>query len=512
MINTLAVVLGLAAALYFYLTRTFDYWRRRGVKHDQPWPLFGTNAKNYLMQATIMKMATDTYKKYPGEKVVGYFRSSTPELVIRDPALAKRVLISDFNSFHRRGIFPAKHGLEPLQKNQFGADDDLWRLLRLRMTPAFSSGKLKAMFPLIVERTERLQVRLKREVSKKEAIDARDLMARYTTDVIGTVGFGVLSDSLNDEDAAFRQLGLKLVSFNLSRVLKLALKNLLPMFFGHLKFTGDFEGEVVGMVQAIMQQRNYEPCGRNDFIDLLLECKKKGAMTGDSIVEVNADGSPKKVSIDMDAAIMAAQSFVFFVAGFETSSSATSYTLHLLAHHPIVQRKAQEEIDRVLAKHDNKLSYDSISELTYLRWCLDESLRIFPSVGFLQRQCVRPYTFPDLKLSIDPGVIIMIPVEAYQNDPEIFPEPKEFRPERFDPEVFTAEQKMAYMPFGEGPRACVGERLGLMQSMAGLTAVLAQFSVSPAPGAPRDPVINPIGGATQSIKGGLPLIFHERDI
>lgn len=325
------------------------------------------------------------------------------------------------------------------------------------MTPAFSSGKLKAMFPLIVERTEGLQVRLKREIAKGQAIEARDLMARYTTDVIGTVGFGIVSDSLNDENAAFRKLGARILSKNFKRVLKLTLKTVLPGIFGHLKFSGDIEKEVMDMVRTIMQQRNNEPCGRNDFIDLLLECKKKGDMVGDSIVDVNVDGSPKKVSIEMDDAIMAAQSFVFFVAGFETSSSATSFTLHQLAYNPKVQIKVQEEIDRVLSKHENKLSYDAISEMTYLKWCLDEGLRMLPSVGFLQRQCVRPYTFADIQLSIDPGVNVMIPVDAYQNDTQIFPEPKEFRPERFDPAVLTPLQKMSYLPFGEGPRACIGE-------------------------------------------------------
>lgn len=453
---TLAVVVGLAAALYLYLTRTFDYWQKRGVKHDKPWPLLGTNAKNYFLQASIVNVATETYRKYPGEKVVGFYRSSYPELIIRDPALAKSVLTNDFSSFHRRGILPGNAEPEPLQKNQFIVDDDLWRLIRIRMTPAFSSGKLKAMFPLIVERAEGMQARLQKAGGKP--VEARELMARYTTDVIGTVGFGIISDSLNDDNDAFRALGRRVFTFDSSRLFKLFLKNLLPSLFGHLKaFSGDTEEDVVGMIKSIMQQRNYEPCGRNDFIDLLLECKKKGAMTGESIVETNADSSPKKVSIEMTDEIMAAQCFVFFVAGFETSSSATSFTLHELAHNQRAQKKAHEEIDRVLARHNNKLCYEAISEMTYLRWCLNEGLRMFPPLGFLQRKCVRTHTFPEINVTIDPGVKVIFPIEAYQNDPEIFPEPKEFRPERFDPEVMTAQQKLAYLPFGEGLRNCIGK-------------------------------------------------------
>ncbi|XP_073949896.1 cytochrome P450 6a2-like [Choristoneura fumiferana] len=508
---TLAVIIGLAAALYLYLTRTFDYWQKRGVKHDKPWPLFGTNAKNFFMQATIVQVASETYRKYPGEKLVGFYRSSNPELLIRDPALAKSIFTTDFSSFHRRGILPGDVEPEPLQMHQFVVDDDLWRLMRIRMTPAFSSGKLKAMFPLIVDRAERLQARLQR-VGGKEAVEARDLMARYTTDVIGTVGFGIISDSLNDDNDAFRALGRKIFSFSSSKLFKLFLKNLLPRIFGYLKaFSGEIEGDVVGMVKSIMQQRNYEPCGRHDFIDLLLECKKKGAMSGESIVETNADSSPKKVSFEMNDEIMAAQCFVFFVAGFETSSSATSFTLHELAHNQGAQRKAQEEIDRVLAKHNNKLCYDAISEMTYLRWCLNEALRKYPPLGFLQRKCARTHTFPEINVTVDPGVKVIIPIEAYHNDPEIFPEPQEFRPERFDPEVITPQQKVAYLPFGEGLRNCIGERLGLMQSMAGLAAVLAQCTVTPVPGRARKLKFDKISVITNPVDG-VPLIFQQRKV
>ncbi|XP_048001590.1 cytochrome P450 6B1-like [Leguminivora glycinivorella] len=454
-------------------------------------------------------MAREAYKKYPEEQLIGFFRGSRPELIIRDPELAKRILTSDFNSFHRRGIVDSST-MEPLQKQQVAADDDLWRQLRFRMTPAFSSGKLKAMFPLIVERAEILQARLKQISGSKLPADARDLMARFTNDIIGSAGFGVISDSLNNNEDAMRKLGLKIFTINFTRVVNQTLKTLSPTLFGHLKILGHVEKDVVDMVRTVMQQRNYEPSGRHDFIDILLECKKKGAMIGDSIVEMNADGTPKKVSIEMDETIMAAQSFLFFAAGFETSSSVSSYTLHELAYNTQVQEKVQEEIDKVLAKYDNKLCYDAISEMTYLRWCLNEAMRMFPSVGILRRQSVHAYTFPGTKVTIDGGVTVIIPLEAYQNDPKIFPEPREFRPERFDLEVMTREQKLAYLPFGGGPRACIGERLGVMQSMAGLAAVLAQYSVRPA-GGPRHPTSSPFSGAVNFIKGGLPLIFEKRN-
>lgn len=458
---TLAIGVVFLVSLYLYFTRTFDYWKKRGVKHDRPWPVFGTNARNFLFQINLIDVTTDAYLRYPDERVVGFYRSSRPELIIRDPTIAKRILADDFLYFHERGFNFSKNYTEPMFRNLFIADGDLWKLLRQRLTPAFSSGKLKAMFPLIVERAERLkelvQDMAKAETAIDKPIDARDLMARYTTDVIGACAFGIDTASLTDKNSSYRKLGVKIFSFDLMRCILVLIKVLMPETARYVHLFGDVEQDVIDIVTSILKQRKYEPSDRHDFIDLLIECKKQGVISGESIEKIGSDGSPERVSIEMDEVLMAAQVFVFFAGGFETSSSAASYALHQLAFHPRVLNKVQKEVDKVLAAHDNKLSYEVLTEMTYLKWCLQEALRMFPSVGFLHRKCVRPYKFLDLNMSIDPGVAVAIPLQAYHNDPSVFPNPDEFRPERFDPAEFTAQQKLYYLPFGDGPRACVGK-------------------------------------------------------
>ncbi|CAH0718048.1 unnamed protein product, partial [Brenthis ino] len=507
---TLALVIVLILTLYIYGTRNHKYWEQKGVKHDRPLPLFGNNARNYLMRKSVTELAVELYWKFPTEKVVGFYRASRPELIIRDPEIAKQILVNDFAYFYPRGLNKHKDVIEPLLKNLFFADGDTWRLLRQRMTPAFTSGKLKAMFPLIVERAERLQSRLLSVATAGQEIDARDLMARYTTDFIGACGFGLDADSLQDENSAFRQLGNEIFEVDGKKMFVLALKDLFPSLFKHLKELAKAEKGIFTLVNAVLKQRNYQPSGRNDFIDLLLECKKKGTMVGESIEKFKPDGTPETTTLEMDDELLAAQVFVFFAAGFETSSSATSFTLHELAYNPEIQVKVQNEIDRVLANHNNKLSYDAIKEMTYLEWALKEGMRIFPSLGFLIRKSSRKYTFKELDLTIDEGVLINIPLQALQNDPKYFDNPSEFRPERFNPKNFDPKNKHVYMPFGDGPRACIGERLGLMQSVAGLAAVLSRYSVRPAPRSCRRPRVHPGAGIVQAVRGGLPLLFTER--
>ncbi|CAK1580729.1 unnamed protein product [Parnassius mnemosyne] len=509
---TLIIALLTILALYVYGTWTYKYWEQRGIKHEKPIPFLGNNARNFLMQASPSEMAAEMYWKYPKEKVVGFYRAFRPELVVRDPEIVKRILTTDFIHFYPRGINVHKKVIEPMLRNLFFADGDVWRLLRQRMTPAFTSGKLKAMFPLIVERAEKLQTRVLDAASSGRILDARELLARYTTDFIGACGFGLESDSLNDEDSAFRKLGVKIFSLNAKQLFIGMLKLMFPELFKYAKTQGEVEADIVPLVKEIMKQRNYQPSGRNDFIDLLLECKAKGTMVGESIEHFKPDGTPEIAKLELDDLLMAAQVFVFFAAGFETSSSATSYTLHQLAYNPDVQKKVQSEIDRVLAKHNNKLSYEAIKEMTYLECAFKEGMRMFPSLGFLIRQCVSKYTFPEIDLTIDPGVQIFIPLQAMQNDPQFFANPEQFRPERFLPDEFDSKNKYVYLPFGLGPRACIGERLGLMQSLAGLAAVLSCCSVEPGPTTIRNPKIDPRSGIVQTVKGGLPLMFCKREI
>lgn len=454
----LFIVFFVLLALYFYGVRTFTYWKNRGVKHAKPLPFVGNNLKQFCRQASIAMMATETYNSYPDEKVVGFFRGTSPELVIRDPELIKRVLLTDFQSFHPRGLQPHKTVIEPLMKNIFFADGDLWRLLRQRFTPAFSTGKLKAMFHIITERAEKLKV-ITEEVVDREYYDVRELMARYTTDFIGVCAFGIDMDSLNDENSQFRKLGKRIFQRNFRDTVNGALKMMFPELCKNLHFlTPELEREMKFLVQNVLKQRNYKPSGRNDFIDLMLELKQKGVMVGESIDKKNPDGTPTIIQLEMDDLLMTAQAFVFFGAGFETSSTASSYTLHQLAFNPDFQEKVQKEIDTVLARYDNKITYDAIKEMKYLEMAFYESMRMYPSVAYLIRMCAVPqYTFPEINLTIHQDVKVIIPIQAIHRDATYFQDPDKFYPERFSDGAKEATKNFVYLPFGEGPRSCVGE-------------------------------------------------------
>ncbi|KAM3966138.1 LOW QUALITY PROTEIN: cytochrome P450 [Aphomia sociella] len=455
-------------------------------------------------------IANEMYKKYPEEKIVGFYRASMPELVIRDPEIVKRILITDFYDFYARGLNPHKTVVEPLLKNLFFADGDLWRLIRQRFTPAFSTGKIKGMFPLITKRAEKLQKTVD-EICDRDFYDARELMARYTTDFIGECGFGINMDSLGDGNCQFRRLGKRIFERNYRDSIISFLKYVFPeLFKNYTMLSPELEINMCKLFQTIVKDRNYKPSGRNDFMDLMLELKGKGNMTGESIELKNPDGSPKLIEMELTESLMIAQAFVFFGAGFETSTTS-SFTLHQLAFHPEYQKKVQEEIDRVLEKYNNQITYDAVKEFIYLEKAMYEAMRLYPSVGYLVRDCTsEKYTFPELNLTIDKNTKVFIPIAAIHNDEKYFSNPDKFDPDRFTDGAKESIRKFVFLPFGEGPRACVGARLGQMQSMAGMAAVLHKFSVEPAACSERVPKPDPKGIVSESFLGGLPLKFKKR--
>ncbi|XP_073951013.1 cytochrome P450 6a2-like [Choristoneura fumiferana] len=451
------ILLALALFIYYYGTRNHDYWAKRNVKHDPPTFFFGNNFLGFVGKKSFTDVSLNMYDSFPNEKLVGYYRGATPELYIRDPEIVRNILTTDFAYFHRRGL-GRDPDVEPLLLSIFHVDGDRWKLARQRLTPAFTTARLRGMFPLVVRCAEKLQRLAEDKARSGGPCDVRDLMARFTTDFIGACGFGVDIDSINNEHSAFRDIGKLVFARPLGVIVKSILWELFPILRSAIHVSDPrIEKSIIEFVKKIREEREFKPSGRNDFVDLLLELESNGTMIGPSIEHYHDDGSPVEVQLEMDIKLMAAQVFIFFAAGYETSSSTTSYTLHELAYNPEYQLKIQEEIDTVLRKYDNKLCYDAIAEMTWLNMAFKESMRIFPSVGVLTRVCARRYRFPDLDLTVDPGVKVVIPVQALQTDEQYFDNPLVFRPERFSPTEVGKQHKYTYLPFGDGPRACIGE-------------------------------------------------------
>ncbi|CAD7087092.1 unnamed protein product [Hermetia illucens] len=458
------LIVTLLAVVYLYFQRKFSYWKDRGIPYLEP--TFPMGNFSWKGDGSFKELFHKLYNARRGTPFVGGYFSINPMVVATDLDFVKDVLVKDFNNFHGRGIYTNEKD-DPISAHLFSLDGPKWRSLRMKLSPTFTSGKMKFMFPTIVEVSERFNEILGEILDKGTDFELKELLARFTTDVIGTCAFGIECNSLKDPNTEFRKYGrmvfitsrLRFIRRIFVRFPKLAAK-LHFVTFG--KEVNDF---FLGIVRQTIEHREKNNIRRNDFMDLLIDLKNNVTMDEE-----------KKIKLDkLTLEEVTAQAFVFFIAGFETSSTTMLFALYELAVNPDIQEKLRAEINAVYAKHEGRLTYETMKEMVYLDQVINETLRKYPPVVALQRKAENNYKVAKTKVIIEKGTPVIIPAFEIQRDERYYPNPEKFDPDRFLPEAWKARHPMAFLGFGDGPRNCIGMRFGRMQTKVGLVMLLKNY-------------------------------------
>ncbi|KAK9696686.1 Cytochrome P450 [Popillia japonica] len=326
---------------------------------------------------------------------------------------------------------------------------------------------MRMMFQTLLDCGDQMMEKIGELSDRSLPIDSKDILARFTTDVIGSCAFGLDCNSFKKEDSEFREHGKNLFAPNFLRTLRILMIAFMPGLskrIGVPIFERSLSNFYMEVVKGVVKYRDDNSIVRNDFMQILLELR-------DGKNENETSGS----GLTMEE--LAAQAFVFFLAGFETSSTLMNFCLYELSQNEDVQEKARKDILDTLRKHGGEITYDSVMEMKYLQQVIDESLRKYPSIPTLLRKCTKDYQVPNSNIIIEKDTRIMISPYALQYDPEYYPEPNKFDPDRFSDENKAGRHPFVYLPFGEGPRICIGLRFGLMQSRVGLALILKDFKV-----------------------------------
>ncbi|KAF2888380.1 hypothetical protein ILUMI_17793 [Ignelater luminosus] len=465
MFHTLNVFVGLitiiAILLYFYLTRNFNYWKNKNVYYIKPIPLFGNIFKVLTLQQNIAQFLQELYNK-ADLPFIGFFIFDKPYLLIRDPEIIKRCLIKDFDFFDDRSVAENKND-ETSSKILLMLKNPTWKSVRVSSNPVYATGKMKAMLPLMLEASNDLVNYLNNIAIKEKAAEAREIAMKYTTDVIVSCGFSIKAESFLREKPLFREMTRRLFASSLIRKISMASYFFAPILVKlfRMKFiepsVANFLNE---LIKTTVAEREKSKIYRGDIIDALLELR-------------NQKGPDSLLS---DEAMFTAQFAQFFMAGFETTGSTISFTLYELSLNVPVQDKLREEIQRILKKYDG-ITYEAIQEMNYLDMTIKETLRKYPVFAFLERLCRKPFKIPETDVIIEKDVPIYISLLGLHFDSEYFLNSEEFDPERFSVENKSTRPSACYMPFGLGPRNCLGARLGLLVAKVGLIRILAEFEV-----------------------------------
>ncbi|XP_055061631.2 cytochrome P450 4V8 isoform X2 [Misgurnus anguillicaudatus] len=165
----------------------------------------------------------------------------------------------------------------------------------------------------------------------------------------------------------------------------------------------------------------------------------------------------------------------FMFEGHDTTAAAMNWAVHLLGTHPEVQKKAQQELFEVFGESERPVNTEDLKKLRYLECVIKEALRLFPSVPFFARAICQDTQINGYR--VPKGANAIIVTYALHRDPRFFPDPEEFRPERFMPENSVGRHPYAYIPFSAGLRNCIGQRFAIMEEKVILASILRSFNI-----------------------------------
>lgn len=253
-----------------------------------------------------------------------------------------------------------------------GLPGQRWRDLRARLSPTFTSGKLKAMFSTLVECGSSLQEYLQELSDNDKLLDVCEIAACHATNVTASVAFGIEVDTIKDPNNDFRKYGRQILETTIENAFRRLMYFIAPELMSVLRVkcvNPGIENFIISVVKQNLEYREKNNVHRKDFFQLLIQLRNTGNVQLDDEWEtvIKTNESQKAMSL----LELAAQAIVFFGAGNETSATTLTFVMHELANNPDIQQRVHDEIDQVLERNDGQVTYDSISEMKYLEACID---------------------------------------------------------------------------------------------------------------------------------------------
>ncbi|MEE6477937.1 hypothetical protein FKM82_011677 [Ascaphus truei] len=490
-IVTLTLVVGSLVLLYWYSVSAFSQLERVGIKHPKPLPFIG----NVLL-----------FHKgfWEGDKqlIQKYYMGRRAMILLCEPEAIKQVLQKDFGNFRNR--MKLNMVTKPMSDSLLCLRDDQWKRVRSVLTPSFSAARMKEMCPLINDACDVLVSNLRGFADSGEPCNVQRCYACFTMDAVASVAFGTQVDSQKDPDHPLVQNSKRFLElftpFKPLVLMSLAFPSIMIPIARWLpnKNRDQINRFFLKVFRDMIALRDRQSANerRRDFLQLMLDARSSVShITVDHFDIVNqadllapqrggpetqAEGlePPKKAAKKLNEEEILGQAFLFLFAGYETTSSLLSFATYLLATHPECQEKLLREVDEFTQRH-GVADYNTVHDLPYMDLVISETLRMYPPAFRFAREVAQDCTVMGQR--IPAGAVLEIPVGCLQNDPRFWPEPEKFKPERFTPEEKQKRHPFVYLPFGAGPRSCIGMRLALLETKITMFRVLQKFSFQTCP-------------------------------
>ncbi|WP_176250676.1 MULTISPECIES: cytochrome P450 [unclassified Sulfitobacter] len=389
--------------------------------------------------------------------------------MVVDPAAIREMLLDRLDDYPKSLV--TKNLLKPaIGESLFIAEGAHWRWQRRAAAPVFSPRNMLNLAPIMTAAAERSCDRI--AAAGPRAINMLDEMVTTTFDVISDVTFS--GGDTFDRDAVHHA-----IDDYIAQAGKISLFDVLGLPDWVPRPDRILSGKALKEMKQIADtaiearaKRGHD--GTPDLLDLLLE------------------GVDPKTKRQMNTAELRDNLLTFIVAGHETTALTLSWSLYLMGFDQDAQDKARAEAQSVL--QGRAATGDDVENLPYIRQIIDEALRLYPPAGMISRTAQKPDTLGGRE--IRPGDTVIIPIYALGRHEQLWDDPDAFKPERFEDR--KSIDRYAYLPFGDGPRICIGASFALQEAVIILATLLSRFKFTAVKGKDPEPVmiltLRPDGG------------------
>ncbi|XP_065080340.1 probable cytochrome P450 9f2 isoform X1 [Ochlerotatus camptorhynchus] len=502
-----AVAVGvIVLLLYHYVAKKYQYFLTKPIPCIKPTFLLGIYDQVFFKKVKLVFGSKVLYNSFPDAKIIGYYTVMEPTYMVRDPEMIKKITIKDFDHFTDRSpVLPSAYGESTTEdslffNSLFSLRGQKWRDMRSTLSPAFTGSRIRQMFELVSDRAISMMDFFHLEASsgrRKLELEMKDTFSRFVSNAIATVAFGIEVDSFRDPENEFYIKGKQTQNVHTFKAIVLSFAiRLLPFLQKVVRVDlvdADLAEYFKKTILDNMEQRRARGIVRNDMVNMLM-----GAQTGalkhekDEQEAKEADGfatvEESNVGKSTHSRIwteneLVAQCFLFFFAAFDNISSILTFLSYELTVDQEIQKRLYEEIEQTEASLGGKpLTYDALQKMKFMDMVVSETLRKWPTATLTDRHSNEDYVFDDeagIKFVIEKGNTLWIPILAIHHDPKYYPCPERFDPERFSEENRSRITPGTYLPFGAGPRNCIGPRLALMEIKMAMYYLLQDFRLEP---------------------------------
>jgi cytochrome P450 len=386
--------------------------------------------------------------------------------LVNDPNVVKHVLVDNPKGYVKSRNYL---GLKVvLGEGLLTSEGDHWRRQRKLSQPAFHREKLAGFASMMSMATRDMLTRWKDE-DEKGAFCIHAEMMRLTFRIVGLTLFS------SDVDGDAKKVG---------EAMEVA-----------MHWANDYAESMFRIPPSIPTPANVRfrraKKTLDDVVFRLIADRRKTAQKsgdyGDDLLGMLMGSTEEGSEAGMDDRQLRDEIITMILAGHETTANLMSWTFHLLSKHPDVERRVREEAVRVLGDRDPVL--EDVKALEYTRMVLDEALRLYPPAWVFERQAIVADQLGDYR--IEPGAIIGLCPYVLHRHPDHWENPEGFDPERFRPDRAEKRARYAYLPFGGGPRTCVGNHFAMMETQILLAMIVRdqRLELEPSHKVVVDPVI-----------------------